>query len=1095
MQCRVVLCLLLLMFSLRVKSQSKRKHRQKPQSNAILNEVKTLFCPVEVAFLVDSSEKATMLLFERQKDFVLRFSTRLMQLQVPDWRMRVRLAILQYSSSVSVEHNFRDWQDIDVFHSKVDAMSYIAHGTYSAYAISNATQLFTRETHGSSLRATILLTDGVDHPRSPSAVRAAAVAKNRNIRMFVIGLSGPGLDDQDYGRLRSIASAPPQQHLFSLIDTQLDDKLFREMSEIASTVCPQPKSCLCEKGERGPPGNPGKPGDPGFDGPAGPKGSSGEPGLNGRPGLEGIRVLDDKELKQKRELKESVAPLECKELKDQMDPQDLKDQKEIRGQLAALVTQALKALLDQKVNEDPVDPRDLQGDKGNQGKHGPQGPNGIGEPGLPGDRGFEGPKGFRGPPGIGNIGEKGNMGEPGLPGLKGFPGVGIQGEKANGDQGPIGPPGSRGPSGVGKVGPKGDQGFPGEPGLQGERGTGEQGPKGELGGDGAAGIPGIPGEDGSVGQKGEMGLPGDRGPEGALGKGVPGEKVLYIEVSNVPHIGGTGVTEDLGVSLEVQEQLDPQGPRESQGVLVWWVYRDLLAVDYLVRRDLQGYLGYQVMLDLKEKEFLDQREIEAHMVLQALQGLQELDCWDQRVQWARLALLVQQAFQGRVFKAPRGSQGFKGPQALGGFQVMVSQERRSPLELVFIIDSSESVGPENFELVKDFVNTLIDRVSVSWDGARVGVVLYSHMDMVVTSLQQMSDQAGIKAAVRRMPYLGEGTFTGSAIHRATQLFQAARPGVRKVAVVLTDGLADKRDTVSLEEAAEEAHTDGIEIFVIGAVNSSDSLYTGFSNEMNVLASDPDSEYVYLIDDFMALPSLEDRLLSQICEHDYGNAFHPFGPDPVPDSAEAPISDYILTESKEVGLRAEFETPSHQILDYDDVIFNESANEPPKVITDPSGHIMGPKSSIPTVGPQTPSNVLRVPEISPQLLTPSQPGVFVNDEGCSQELDPGPCRAYSVMWYYDPEANACAQFCLQLRRKSSGRWIDPTAHTGEKQDHSEDIPPPEREREARDASSRRRFSVAEVRHRWRALDFSQLQHSPYRLSNLMQHLLYQHHPVP
>ncbi|KAI7799274.1 putative collagen alpha-1XXVIII chain, partial [Triplophysa rosa] len=229
MQCRVVLCLLLLMLSWRVKSQSRRKHRQKPKTNGILNEVK-----MEVAFLVDSSEKATMLLFERQKDFVLRFSTRLMQLQVPDWRMRVRLAILQYSSTVSVEHNFRDWQDIDVFQSKVYAMSYIGHGTYSAYAISNVTQLFTRETDASSLRAAILLTDGVDHPRSPSTVSAAADAKNRNIRMFAIGLSGPRLDDQDYDRLRSIASAPPQQHLFSLIDTQLDDKLYREMVSIWS---------------------------------------------------------------------------------------------------------------------------------------------------------------------------------------------------------------------------------------------------------------------------------------------------------------------------------------------------------------------------------------------------------------------------------------------------------------------------------------------------------------------------------------------------------------------------------------------------------------------------------------------------------------------------------------------------------------------------------------------------------------------------------------------------------------------------------------------------------------------------------------------
>lgn len=30
-------------------------------------------------------------------------------------------------------------------------------------------------------------------------------------------------------------------------------------------------------------------------------------------------------------------------------------------------------------------------------------------------------------------------------------------------------------------------------------------------------------------------------------------------------------------------------------------------------------------------------------------------------------------------------------------------------------------------------------------------------------------------------------------------------------------------------------------------------------------------------------------------------------------------------------------------------------------------------------------------------------------GCYQPLDPGPCRQYVVRWYYDPEANSCAQF--------------------------------------------------------------------------------------
>lgn len=179
----------------------------------------------------------------------------------------------------------------------------------------------------------------------------------------------------------------------------------------------------------------------------------------------------------------------------------------------------------------------------------------------------------------------------------------------------------------------------------------------------------------------------------------------------------------------------------------------------------------------------------------------------------------------------------------------------SPLELVFIIDSSESVGPENFDLSKDFVNALIDRVAVSHDATRVGIVLYSHVEVVVVSLQQLIDSTSIKAAVRKMTYLGEGTFTGSAIRSATRLFQASRLGVRKVAVLLTDGQADRRDAVRLEDAAEEAHAAGIEMFVIGVVNRSHSGYGQFQREINSIASEPDEEHVYLIRDFMDLPSM------------------------------------------------------------------------------------------------------------------------------------------------------------------------------------------------------------------------------------------------
>lgn len=170
-----------------------------------------------------------------------------------------------------------------------------------------------------------------------------------------------------------------------------------------------------------------------------------------------------------------------------------------------------------------------------------------------------------------------------------------------------------------------------------------------------------------------------------------------------------------------------------------------------------------------------------------------------------------------------------------------------------MIDSSESVGPDNFNVIKDFVNALIDRASVNRDTTRVGVVLYSHINMVVVSLRHEASRDEIKSAVRSMTYLGEGTFTGSAIQQASQVFKAARAGVRKVAIIITDGQADKRDAVSLESAVSEAKGSNVEMFVIGVVNESDPLYEEFKKEINLMASDPDSQHVFLIDDFKTLP--------------------------------------------------------------------------------------------------------------------------------------------------------------------------------------------------------------------------------------------------
>ncbi|XP_056268635.1 collagen, type XXVIII, alpha 1a [Pseudoliparis swirei] len=1124
-------------------SQNRRRNGQRDDNQVFMNYPKNLICPVEIMFIVDSSERAKSLLFERQKDFVLRFSTKLQRLQSAGWRLRLRLAALQYSSTVSVEHNFRDWQDLDVFQSRVASMTLIGHGTYSAYAIANATRVFGRETSSGSLRVALLLTNGADHPRSPSAVAAASEAKQHDIRLFAIRLSGPPRDGAMGARLRSIASAPPQQHVFSLTDGQLDDRIYNELVRHGRVTCPERNSCLCEGGDGGHPGGPGKPGEPGFDGAPGPKGSRGEPGLNGRPGAEGLegRLGSRGE---KGELGECGVRGEKGQQVgvDMCSPGPERGSRGARGGPGDQGPEGTSGSKGERGLRGASGPRGdhgigfpgPKGDKGNQGRPGPPGSTGLGEPGSPGpagppgmqgslgfpgkglpgpkgDRGYEGPKGVHGPPGLGYKGDKGNTGAPGLPGLVGFPGAGMPGEK--GDLGPAGPSGPRGPPGLGIVGQKGDQGFPGEPGSQGERGLGEPGPKGDPGPDGAAGIPGIPGEDGADGAKGEMGLPGLRGLEGASVKGIPGEKgdrggrgpwgltgssgpvgpagakgePGSLGPIGLPGSAGRGLPGSKGDPGPVgpagpvgEPGLGILGPRGNKGNTGPVGPSGMKGDSYPGPQGLPGLPGVQGAIGHEGKGLPGHKGDRGLSGMPGPSGPPGIGLYGPKGSTGQPGPPGLLGPLGEGIQGPKGEPGFLGPMGPRGPPgdglpgekghrghpggrgkkgdsgdygepgstgpmgrpgekgvpgltrdevIKIIKEicgcglqcRDSPLELVFVIDSSESVGPQNFELVKDFVNALIDRVAVSREAARVGVVLFSHVDVVAVSLQQQSSRGDVKAAVRKMPYLGEGTFTGSAIHRANQLFRASRPGVRKVAVVLTDGQADPRDAMPFEEAATRAHADGIEMLVIGIMNKTDHLYAEFRAQMDVIASDPEEEHVYLIDAFRELHSLESKILNHICEPSGRMAFLPKSIfPPVELHREAPEhGEFPEEENIQLDLPVEPEpalTPQSGRVDENLVhteLFVDPWDELPDITFGSPGGWgpLGPGGTS-VGGPQTATNRLHEAEsnlapVSPPpapLTASSQPG-----EGCSQPLDPGPCRQYVVKWYYDPEANACAQF--------------------------------------------------------------------------------------
>ncbi|KAL7991655.1 hypothetical protein Chor_015911, partial [Crotalus horridus] len=187
-------------------------------------------CILEMAFLLDSSESAKNFNHEQQKKFVLETVDRMKGLQLSSGRaLSWRTALLQYSSTVLIEQAFRDWKGPEAFKSRIAPITYIGHGTYTTYAITNLTQLYMTEgTHG-SVKVAVLLTDGADHPRNPDIFSATADAKHQGIVFFTVGMTRVAEEVANAAKLRLLASVPASRFVFNLQEKDVVERILKEM--------------------------------------------------------------------------------------------------------------------------------------------------------------------------------------------------------------------------------------------------------------------------------------------------------------------------------------------------------------------------------------------------------------------------------------------------------------------------------------------------------------------------------------------------------------------------------------------------------------------------------------------------------------------------------------------------------------------------------------------------------------------------------------------------------------------------------------------------------------------------------------------------
>ncbi|XP_075062053.1 collagen alpha-1(VII) chain-like [Mixophyes fleayi] len=181
-------------------------------------------------------------------------------------------------------------------------------------------------------------------------------------------------------------------------------------------------------------------------------------------------------------------------------------------------------------------------------------------------------------------------------------------------------------------------------------------------------------------------------------------------------------------------------------------------------------------------------------------------------------------------------------------------------DILFLVDESWSVGEDNFQIIKDFIRSMISSFQntevLGKEGIRFGVAVYGDSTRMSIELSDYESIQEVLLALQNIEYKGGNTKTGDALaFLADRVFNPSisREDVPKIVLLLTDGKSG--DVV--EEKAQQLQDRGVTLFAIGIKNADKS-------ELIKIASAPSEEHVIFVNDYWSLFDMLPRISRRVC---------------------------------------------------------------------------------------------------------------------------------------------------------------------------------------------------------------------------------------
>ncbi|XP_006036001.1 von Willebrand factor A domain-containing protein 2 isoform X2 [Alligator sinensis] len=158
----------------------------------------------------------------------------------------------------------------------------------------------------------------------------------------------------------------------------------------------------------------------------------------------------------------------------------------------------------------------------------------------------------------------------------------------------------------------------------------------------------------------------------------------------------------------------------------------------------------------------------------------------------------------------------------------------APVDILFLLDGSYSIGKGSFERSKHFASKLCDALDINPDRVRVGVIQFSSTPWLEFPLDSYLTKQEVKEKIKKIAFRGGNTETGLALK---YILRKGFPGGRnssipEILIILSDGKS--QGTIALP--AKQVKERGITVFAVGVKFPR-------WEELHVLASEPTEQHV------------------------------------------------------------------------------------------------------------------------------------------------------------------------------------------------------------------------------------------------------------